>query len=184
VSRRVAGLLSVGVLLALSGCRTHPDAGAATPTDSGTSPSPRPTVTVTRSAHVLTAGETAAFTAQAGVSLRLTASKPKVSRGRLSHSYGYPPAHGYYVTFTLTIVNTGSQPVDLGPPNFHVRIAGEGVVTAYDGNAPYSGAPQQLDSTELDPGDRVRAPLTFDVRSPNGVLMYLPDRTAAVTWRF
>jgi hypothetical protein len=172
------------MLLALTGCRAHPVAGAATPTDSATSPLPRPTITVTRSARVLTAGDTADFTAQAGVSLRLSASKPQVSRGRLSRSYGHPPARGDYVTFTHTIVNTGSQPVDLGPPNFHVRIPGEGVVTAYDGNAPYSGAPQQLDSTELDPGDRVRAPLTFDVRSTHGVLMYLPDRTAAVTWRF
>ena len=117
------------------------------------------------------------------MSLRLTASKAQVSRGRLSPSYGHPPARGYYVTLTLTIVNTGSQPVDLGPPNFHVRIPGEGVVTTYDGNAPYSGAPQQLDSTELDPGDRVHAPLTFDVRSPHGVLMYLPDRTAAMPSR-
>ena len=182
--RRVAGLFVAGLLLVSAGCRAHPVAGAATPTDSATSPLPRPTITVTRSAYVLTAGEMTDFTAQAGVSLRLTASKPRVSRGRLSSSYGYAPAHGYYVTFTLTIVNTGSQPVDLGPPNFHVRIPGEGVVTAYDGNAPYSGAPQQLDSTELDPGDRVRAPLTFDVRRPHGVLMYLPDRTAAVTWRF
>lgn len=177
-------MLVVGVLLAMTGCRAQPGAGAAAPTDSIRSPSPRPTITVTRSAHVLAAGETTDFNAQAGVSLRLTASKPQVSRGRLSRSYGHPPARGYYVTFTLTIVNTGSQPVDLGPPNFHVRIPGEGVVTAYDGNAPYSGAPRQLDSTELDPGDRVRAPLTFDVRNPHGVLMYLPDRSAAVTWRF
>ena len=176
-------MLVVGVLLAMTGCRAQPGARAA-PTESVTSPSPRPTITVTRSAHVLAAGETTDFNAQAGVSLRLTASKPQVSRGRLSRSYGHPPARGYYVTFTLTIVNTGSQPVDLGPPNFHVRIPGEGVVTAYDGNAPYSGAPRQLDSTELDPGDRVRAPLTFDVRNPHGVLMYLPDRSAAVTWRF
>lgn len=133
---------------------------------------------------MFTAGQTADFTAQAGVSLRLTASAPQVARGRLSRSYGYPPARGYYVTFTLTIVNTGSQPVDLGPPNFHVRIPGEGVVTAYDGNAPYSGAPRQLDNTQLDPGDRVQAPLTFDVRRPTGVLSYLPDSSAAVTWRF
>jgi len=182
--RPLAALFVAGVLLSLAGCRAHPVAGAATPSSGATTPAPHPTVTVTRSAHVLNAGDTTDFAAQAGVSLRLTASRPQVSRGRLSPSYGYPPAHGYYVTFTLTIVNTGSQPIDIGPPNFHVRIPGEGVVTAYDGNAPYSGAPRQLDSTELDPGDRVRAPLTFDVRRPHGVLMYLPDRTAAVTWSF
>jgi hypothetical protein len=124
------------------------------------------------------------FTAQAGVSLRLTASKPRVSRTRLSHSYGYAPARGYYVTFTLTIVNTGTRPVDLGPPNFRVRIPREGVVTTYDGNAPYSGASTQLDNTELTPGERLRAPLTFDVRRPHGRLEYVPDRSAAVVWAF
>lgn len=183
--KKWAAVLAVGTLAACAaGCRVHPAAGAGSPSSADTTPNPRPTVTVTRSAHVLVAGQTTDFAAQAGVSLRLTASRPQVSRGRLSHSYGSPPARGYYVTLTLTIVNTGSQPVDLGPPNFHVRIPGEGVVTAYDGNAPYSGAPSQLDSTQLDPGDRVRAPLTFDVRRPHGVLMYLPDRSAAVTWRF
>jgi hypothetical protein len=165
------------------GCRAHPAARSAAPTTSD-SPTPAPTITVTKAAHTLDAGATTDFTAQAGASLRLTASRPRVSRGRLSPSYGYPPARGYYVTFALTIVNTGSQPVDLGPPNFHVRITGEGVVTAYDGNAPYSGASRQLDSTELAPGESVRAPLTFDVRRPHGVLMYLPDRSAAVTWQF
>lgn len=169
--------------LALAGCRAQQAAG---PSAQGTTnpPSPRPTITVTRAAHSLLAGATTDFTAQAGVSLRLTASRPQVSRTRLSSTYGYGPARGYYVTFALTIVNTGTQPVDLGPPNFHVRVTGEGVVTAYDGNAPYSGASRQLDNTELAAGESVRAPLTFDVRRPHGVLMYLPDRSAAVTWRF
>lgn len=181
--RRIMTGLAVAAMWAAAGCRAHPVADPSTLATNG-SPSPRPTITVTKSARVLDAGATTDFTAQAGVSLRLTASTPQVARGRLSRSYGYPPARGYYVTFVLTVVNTGSQPVDLGPPNFHVRIAGEGVVTSYDGNAPYSGASRQLDNTELAPGESLHAPLTFDVRRPHGVLMYLPDRSAAVTWRF
>lgn len=182
--RVLATAVTAGVLATtLAGCRTSHVAGPPV-TGTTTGSSPRPTVTVTKSARALDAGATTDFTAQAGVSLRLTASRPQVSRGRLSRSYGSPPARGYYVTFGLTIVNTGSRPVDLGPPNFHVRVPGEGVVTAYDGNAPYSGASRQLDSTELAPGESVRAPLTFDVRRPHGLLMYLPDRSAAVTWRF
>lgn len=175
------GLLVAGPVLA--GCAVHP-AAAPPPQDSAGSPSPRPTITTTLAARELPAGAGTDFTAQAGVSLRLTASKPRVSRTRLSASYGSAPAHGYYVTFTLTIVNTGTRPVDLGPPNFHLRIPHEGIVTAYDGNAPYSGAPTQLDSTELAPGERLRAPLTFDVRHPHGTLEYLPDRSAAVVWSF
>ena len=179
---RRSALLGLAVAAATGGCASpHAAPQPAVITDS---PSPRPTVTTTLAVRALRAGESTDFTAQAGVSLRLSASTPRVSTTRLSRSYGHPPAHGYYVTFTLTIVNTGTRPVDIGPPNFHVRIPREGVVTAYDGNAPYSGAPTQLDSTELSPGDRDRAPLTFDVRRPHGVLMYLPDRSAAVTWTF
>jgi hypothetical protein len=167
----------------LGGCRAHP---VADPSAVATTPAavPRPTITVTKSAHVLNAGANTDFSAQAGVRLRLGASHPQVSRGRLSSSYGHPPARGYYVTFTLTVANTGTRAVDVGPANFHVRIPGEGVVTSYDGNAPFSGASRQLDTTELAPGERLRAPLTFDVRQPHGVLLYLPDRSAAVTWRF
>ena len=149
-----------------------------------TSPSPGPTITVLRSGRTLAAGLTIDFTAQAGVSLRLTASRPSASRQRLSRSYGYAPAHGYYVTFRLTVTNTGTQPVDIGPRNFVVRISGEGKVGPYDGNAPYSGASQQLDATQLDPGQTVRAPLTFDVRRPHGTLQFVPDRSAAVSWTF
>lgn len=137
-----------------------------------------------KSAHDVSAGATVTFQAQAGVSLRLTASKPRVSRSRLSSSYGYGPARGYYLTFMLTVVNTGTQPVSLGPPNFVLRIPGEGTVTTYEGNAPYSGASAQLDNTELDAGQSLRAPLTYDVRRVHGQLQYRPDRSAAVIWRF
>ena len=178
-ARGVAGLTTA---LLLAGCAGHPSGPAQSVVTEP--PSPAPTITTTLATRALQAGATADFTAQAGVSLRLTASAPRVSTTRLSRSYGHPPARGYYVTFTLTIVNTGSRPVDLGPPNFHLRVPREGVVTAYDGNAPYSGAPTQLDNTELAPGERVRAPLTFDVRRPHGVLMYLPDRSPAITWSF
>ena len=177
--RRVAGLCAA---VCLAGCAAHPGRPAQSViTDS---PAPTPTITTTLATRALQAGQGTDFTAQAGVSLRLTASAAHVSTTRLSRSYGHPPARGYYVTFTLTIANTGTRPVDIGPSNFHVRIPKEGVVTAYDGNAPYSGAPTQLDNTQLAPGEHVRAPLTFDVRRPHGVLMYLPDRSAAVTWTF
>lgn len=147
-------------------------------------PTPAPTITIVRSARTLAAGQAATVTAQQGVSLRVQASRPSVSRVRLSSSYGYPPAHGYYVTFTVTVVNTGTLPVDIGPANFRARIAGQGSVTTDDGNAPYSGAPEQLDTTQVDPGQTLRGPVTFDVRRPHGTLSYLPDRSAAVEWRF
>ena len=122
------------------------------------------------------------LTAQHGVALRLTARGPSLSRTRLSSSHGYPPSHGYYVTFRLVVVNTGSQPVQLSPGNFVVRVAGQGSVTPFDGNAPYSGAPAQLTTTVLSPGETLRSPVTFDVRRPTGRLSYVPDRSPAVTW--
>jgi archaellum component FlaG (FlaF/FlaG flagellin family) len=137
-----------------------------------------------RSGQTIAAGQSIDIQAQPGVSLRISASAPSVSRTRLSSDYGYPPAHGYYLTFTIHIVNTGSEPIDIGPTNFHVHIAGEGTVTSYDGNAPYSGASSQLDATEIDPGQSDDGPLTFDVRRTHGTISYLPDKSAAVSWRF
>jgi len=140
--------------------------------------------TIIKNSRVVDAGRTVPFAAQAGVTLRLRASAAGISRTSLSATYGYPPSHGYYVTFRLTIANTGRKPVQIGPGNFVVVVPGQGRVTSYDGNAPYSGARSQLDNTELAPGDVVRAPLSFDVRTTHGRLLFVPDSSAAVVWRF
>lgn len=149
-----------------------------------TSVHPGPTITTVRSVQTLAVGSTATIVAQDGIELRLTASRPSVSRTRLSSSYGHAPTYGYYVTFAVKVHNSGRSPVDLGPLNFYVRIAGQGDVTSYMGNAPYSGASSQLDNTQVDAGQTLQAPLTFDVRRPHGVLAYAPDKSPAVIWRF
>lgn len=148
------------------------------------SPTPAPTRTVVSDARVYPAGETAVIHAQAGVGLRLRASRPHVSRTSLSSSYGYAPARGYYLTFRLVIVNTGRRTISLSPRDFSVRIPGRGRVTSYDGNAPYSGASEQLDATEIDAGQRVSAPLTFDVSRVHGRLAFAPDGSPAAVWTF
>jgi hypothetical protein len=146
------------------------------------STSPRPVRTVIRNTHVVHPGQAVRLDAQPGVALRLRATGPEISRTSLSSSHGYPPSHGYYVTFRLTITNVGRRPVGVGPGDFAVVVDGEGRVTSYDGNSPYSGGGRQLDPTELGPGDVVRAPLTFDVHNRHGRFGYYPDRSAAVTW--
>ena len=84
----------------------------------------------------------------------------------------------------LSISNTGRKSVQIGPGNFVVVVPGEGRVTSYDGNGPYSGEHAQLDNTELGPGEVLRAPLSFDVRSPHGRLQFVPDSSPAIVWRF
>jgi hypothetical protein len=185
VTVRTATALAVAVVVALVtvGCA----AGSAPTQPSGHKPSratPAPTRTVIAGARVYPAGATAVIHAQAGVGLRLRASAPRVSRTSLSSSYGYAPSRGYYVTFRLVAANTGRRPISLTPRDFVVRIPGRGQVTSYDGNAPYSGAGAQLDATVLDAGQRVAAPLTFDVSRPHGRLAFAPDGSAAAIWTF
>jgi hypothetical protein len=180
-ARAVTVLVASGaVLLAGCGGSNRP----VQPDGQPTSPAPAPTRTVVSTARVVPAGASAVVRAQAGVGLRLRASHPRVSRTSLSSSYGYRPARGYYVTFRLTVVNTGRRTISLTPRDFVVRIPGRGRVTSYDGNAPYSGASAQLDATELDAGQRLTGPLTFDVSRQHGRLAFAPDGSPAVVWTF
>ena len=149
-----------------------------------TTPTAQPTRTIVHAFHRYAAGQTADIEAQAGVSLRVTVSKPSVSRTSLSHSHGYPPQHGYYLTFHLDIVDTGSQPVVVSPRDFVVVMPHQGTVTSYDGNSPYSGASRQLDTTEVEPGGHDRAPLTFDVRATHGRIDYRPGKKPVAVWTF
>jgi len=173
---------TVAVLVLTAGC-----AGTSTAPTAGRVPSttaPAPTRTVVSSARVYPAGRTAVIRAQAGVALRLRASTPRLSQTSLSSSYGHPPQHGYYLTFRVVAVNTGRRPISLGPRDFYLRVPGRGRVTSYDGNSPYSGASAQLDPTELDAGQRVAGPLTFDVGRRHGRLAFAPDGSPAVLWTY
>ena len=149
-----------------------------------TSVSPQPTRTILHAFRRYDAGQTATINAQSGVGLRLTVSKPSTSTSSLSRSHGYPPQHGYYLTFRLVIRNTGSQPVVINPRDFVVHIPHQGAVTSYDGNSPYSGANRQLDTTEVEPGGTDRAPITFDVRAKHGRFDYRPGKATVAVWRF
>ena len=174
------------VAAAVSGCGhvVHRKVITHTLPPSTASASPQPTKTIVHAFRRYDAGQTAAIDAQSGVALRITVSRPSTSTGSLSRSHGYPPQHGYYVTFRLVVRNTGSQPVVINPRDFVVRIAHHGVVTSYDGNSPYSGASRQLDTTEVEPGGTDRAPITFDVRAKHGRFDYRPGRATVAAWRF
>ena len=188
----ILALLASGAAVAASGMPAKHVTAAPTPTPTPkrTTPPPktrpRPVRTVVVSGPTLQAGQTGIVSNPAqGMSLRLTAARPSISRTRLSSSYGYPPEHGFYVTFTMTVVNHGSQPLRIGPLDFFTQVpAGGRKTTTEDGAAPYSGASAQFDNTFLDPGESYSAPLTFDVSATHGVLSYAPDGSPAVSWRF
>lgn len=146
---------------------------------------PSPARTVVRDHPTYRAGATGVVDSpREHASLRVTAGVPRVSTTRLSPGYGYAPARGHYVTFRITIVNTGRVPVAIRPLDFAVRTPGLGRTTTDDGNAPYSGGGQQLDNTELDAGQRISNDLTFDVARPRGTLLYAPGGRTALAWRF
>jgi hypothetical protein len=116
--------------------------------------------------------------------LRVTVSVPTVSSTRLSPTYGVPPAHGHYVTFRVRVVDTGKVPIEVRRLDFFLRTQGAARTTTDDGNAPASGSGSQLDTTELEPGQRVANDLTFDVAKPRGTLFYAPAGRVALAWRF
>lgn len=109
-----------------------------------------------------------------GAALRVRPTDVALSRTRLSADHGYPPQNGVYVSVTVTITDTGSTPVDISPRDFYLSTPGTPRTTVDDGSSPYSGADNALDATELEPGRSVSGPLTFDVKTPHGELVYAP----------
>ena len=147
--------------------------------------SPQPTSTIIKAYPTYQAGATSTITVpQENASLTITAHVPSKSKNRLSPTYGYPPANGYYVTFPLTIKNTGQASLLIERLDFYVKTPGLGKITTNDGEAPYSGSPQQLDSTLLAPGKKLTNNLTFDVSHPKGTFYYAPGGKPSVAWTF
>jgi hypothetical protein len=117
-------------------------------------------------------------------SVRVSVGAPSVSTTRLSSTYGSAPLHGHYVTFRMQVADTGKVAIELRRLDFFVRTPGAAKTTTDDGNAPASGSGSQLDTTELEPGQRVSNNLTFDVATPRGTLYYAPAGRIALAWRF
>ncbi len=180
-------MIGLAVAALSSGCKTGVTTtpGPTTTTFITHTPGPQPTQTLVKGYPRYQAGRTATIAVPSqGASLTIKAGVPSVSRTRLSSGYGYPPAHGYYVTFPLVINNTGHASLLIERLDFYVKTPGLGKVTTNDGNAPYSGSPQQLDSTLLAPGKKLSNNLTFDVSNPSGTFYYAPGGKPSIAWRF
>lgn len=160
-------------------------AGPTTTTYVTKSAKPQPTRTRVRNYPTYPAGQTGTIAVPSqGASMTITAGVPSVSRNRLSPTYGYPPEHGYYVTFPLVIKNTGQASLLIERLDFYVKTPGLGKVNTNEGAAPYSGSPRQLDSTLLAPGKQLRNNLTFDVSDPKGTFYYAPGGKPSIAWTF
>lgn len=123
-------------------------------------------------------------TAGQGAAMLIKVGKPKVSRTRLSPSYGDNPIHGYFVNFRIKIFNIGQKPLLVDRLDFWVDTPGLGKVNTNEGAAPFSGASRQLDTTELEKGQGVNNFLAFDVSTPHGKFVYGPGGKTSVAWRF
>jgi hypothetical protein len=119
-----------------------------------------------------------------GASLRLMVGQPSFSTTSLSRTYGDAPRNGRYLTVHVRLTATGDQPVQVGPDDFYVKQSGRKDTGTNDGNAEYSGASDALGATAADPGETVTGPLTFDIATQPGSVVYAPDAKAACSWRF
>jgi hypothetical protein len=192
--RRVGRVRAVGVLAALA------MTAACNPFGSSAKESPGPTITTTTTTHrpshpnikVVTGHNTVRIgqvvqIGKAGghAAALIKIGKPRVSRTRLSSSYGYAPAHGYYLNFPIKMYNDGKAPLLVDRLDFWVEVPGLGKINTNDGNSPFSGASQQLDTTELESGQGVSNYLAFDVSSTHGKFVYGPGgKKASVFWRY
>jgi hypothetical protein len=147
--------------------------------------SPKPIKTIFRDYRTYRAGQTGQLGSRSQKSsLLIRAGKPSTSTTRLSSGYGLDPQNGHYVTFPLTIRNAGRVPVLIQRLDFYVKTPGVPDTTTDEGNSPVSGSPQQLDTTELAPGQQVSNNLTFDLAHTSGILFYAPHGERALAWRF
>jgi hypothetical protein len=177
------GLLAV-VAVSVAGCNGGSGAKGAGPTVTTTT-THKSVVVINKHTNTVKAGTTVQIgVPKRGAAALINIGKPTVSRNRLSKSYGYAPAHGYYVTFPVKILNDGVNPLLIDRLDFWVNIAGEGKINTNDGNSPYSGAKTQLDTTELTTGQPVSNYLTFDVSRPHGTFVYGPGHKTSVKWTF
>ena len=185
-SRRLRAVGAIAALALVAACGGGSSSGGKPVGGGKGHPKPKPSVVViTKTTHTVPIGQTVQIgTAGQGVAALMKMGKPDVSRNRLSKTYGYPPARGYYVTFPVKILNDGKSSLVIDRLDFYVVIPGHGKTNNNGGNAPYSGAKLQLDTTPLATGESVSNVLTFDVSVPHGKFVYGPGGKVSVAWKF
>jgi hypothetical protein len=183
---RVVALVAALALSAACGSSSDGTSGSKGGKPTHSKPTPvQPGPHFPQKGHPLKLGQVAQIGAGGkGAAALIKVTKPRVSRSRLSSSYGDNPVHGYFVNFPIKILNIGSKPLLVDRLDFYVKTPGLGKVNTNQGAAPFSGAPEQLDTTEVDPGKGLSGHLAFDVSTPHGKFIYGPGGKVSVAWRY
>jgi len=188
----VADLVLIAAGGALAADRMHPKASASRPVaavpgatphrTASARPSPRRTIILPPRIDYRVGQTATVVDHRSGAKLEITASGPRVWTTAIQ-SYGYGPARGYYLSFSMRIVNPGAVQVELVYADFLADVPGLSGVTVEDGNSPYSGAPNQLDGLAgLNPGQTLTGVLTFDVPGVHGDLRWVSGGQTQARW--
>lgn len=161
----------------------QPSGGTAAGSLPGGQPSPRPTVTLPARSKFLVGQTATVIDAATSAALQITVGAPQVTSGALG-SYGYGPQEGLYLSFPVTVHNSGSVAVVVHVLDFVVDEPTLPDRTVDEGNTPYSGAPRQLDNTVLAPGQQVSNVLTYDEPGRHGRLRWVTGGVTACSWSF
>ncbi len=130
----------------------------------------------------LKVGETADVTLNDGdaagtIQVQKAAAYRKTKAGAL----GSRPKNGRYVQVTISARST-SGVFSLNPLYFQVTNADGDVFGAGEGNSLFEDGDRGLHATDLNPGQRVRGTVTFDVPPAAKTLEYAPFGQTLATW--
>ncbi len=99
-----------------------------------------------------------------------------------TNRFDKPAQRGRYVYFVVTVENIGSEAFSYNPYDFEVALPDGQRVDDYAYVGLPKGAPEVFHSGELNPGEKIRGALAYDV--PNGPfkLSYSPGSRTLGTW--
>jgi uncharacterized protein DUF4352 len=114
--------------------------------------------------------------------VKITVSAPRFTTGR-PDEFSDPPAEKFFLHVVVLAQVAGSQQVSVDPSQFYFRLPSGDRFNSGEGNASGAVGNRALASTTLNPGEKVRGEVVFDVPSKASEIVYHEGRGAAVVWR-
>ncbi len=188
----MTGTLVVGFLLFVAGVSLVGNLGDSQPRTGGTDVATVPEgvppegsgETPAAGPKVLKIGQTGTvLSADTGQEVvRITLSAQRFTTGR-PNEFSDPPAEKFFLHVVVLAQATGSQQVSVDPSQFYFRLPSGDRFNSGEGNASGAVGNRALASTTLNPGEKVRGEVVFDVPSKAGDIVYDEGGGAAVVWR-